>query len=210
MRRVVLSGDVMLDNSLYFAQIAEEKCGILTQHGLLSKQFLLATIHRNDNTDTPERLTSIFEALLSLAAENKIVLPLHPRTKKMLPLSLSKELYDRVLGCENIMLLPPASFFEIIMLEKHARLVLTDSGGVQKEAYFYHTPCVIMRPETEWVEIVNAGAGILADADRERIVSSAKALMSFEGDFPSLFGDGHAAEHILETIVGRQGCAALA
>lgn len=200
MRKIALVGDVMLDNSLYFAEMAEKECHILEQYGLKDKGFILATIHRNDNTDTPSRLTAIFEAMLEIAKEHTIVLPLHPRTRKMLPVSLSEELYEKVQACHNIMMIPPASFFEIILLEKHAQLVLTDSGGVQKEAFFYHTPCVIMRPETEWVEIVAAGAGILADASKERILAATEQLLQYHGDYPNLFGDGKAAMAIVKMI----------
>lgn len=100
-----------------------------------------------------------------------------------------------------IRIIEPASFFEIIRLEKNARVVMTDSGGVQKEAFFYGTPCVILRLETEWVEIVEAGAGIIADADYERIMAAYEALVNKSVQFPALFGDGHASEKILNEIV---------
>ena len=98
-------------------------------------------------------------------------------------------------------IIEPASFFEIIRLEKNASIVMTDSGGVQKEAFFYGTPCVILRPETEWVEIVDAGAGIIADADYERIIKAYDALANKPVKFPPLFGDGHASEKIISEII---------
>lgn len=201
--RVVKSGDVMYDNSMYFASVAEQRSRILATLGLQHKQFILATIHRDNNTDRPERLSAIFRALLRVAETHgqDVVLPLHPRTRKMLPQSLPEDLYKSVTQSDRVRLTEPASFFDIIMLEKHASLVMTDSGGVQKEAFFFETPCVILRPETEWVEIVEAGAGILADADEQRIVDAADRLIGQPVHFPPLFGDAHAAEHILEEIV---------
>ena len=158
-QRVVLSGDVMYDNSMYFSAMADMKSDIIERLGLSYRNFVLATIHRPANTDNAENLESIFRALLDIAEREQmdIILPLHPRTRKMLPQQLSAELLQRVEQNEHLRITEPASFFEIIRLEKNARVVMTDSGGVQKEAFFYGTPCVILRPETEWVEIVDAG-----------------------------------------------------
>ena len=202
-QKVVLSGDVMYDNSMYFSAMADRKSDIIERMGLKPRQFVLATIHRPANTDNAANLQSIFTALLAIADKEQIdiVLPLHPRTKKMLPHQLSAELLARVERCEKMRIIEPASFFEIIRLEKNARVVMTDSGGVQKEAFFYSTPCVILRPETEWVEIVNAGAGILADADYERIIDAYHKLSEHQVHFPPLFGDAHASEKILREII---------
>ena len=201
-RKVVNSGDVMYDNALYFAPVAEAGCDILGRLGLDKGEYLLATIHRPANTDSPERLGSIFRALLDIAEDThtKVVLPLHPRTAKLLEQNLGAALYARLRSSAGVMLVPPASFFEIIVLEKNAKVVLTDSGGVQKEAFFYGRPCVILRPETEWVEIVEHGAGILADADYDRIRNALDSLAGRQVQFPPLFGDGRAAEHILQAI----------
>ena len=202
-QKVVLSGDVMYDNSMYFSAIADRKSDIIERMGLKPRQFVLATIHRPANTDNAANLQSIFTALLAIADKEQIdiVLPLHPRTKKMLPQQLSAELLTRVERCEKMRIIEPASFFEIIRLEKNARVVMTDSGGVQKEAFFYSTPCVILRPETEWVEIVEAGAGILANADYERITDAYHKLSKHQVHFPPLFGDAHASEKILREII---------
>ena len=201
-RLVVNSGDVMYDNSMYFSAMAAGQSNVLQRLRLQEKQFILATIHRDNNTDSPSRLSSIFRALLTVAQKygQKVVLPLHPRTRKMLPQNLSAELYDAVSNSPLVIVTEPAGFFDIIMLERYASLVMTDSGGVQKEAFFFETPCVILRPETEWVEIVQAGAGIIADADLERIVHAADRLIGQEVHFPRLFGNAHAAENILEEI----------
>ena len=191
-QKVVLSGDVMYDNSMYFSAMADVQSNIIERLGLRYRQFVLATIHRPANTDNPENLRSIFRALNDIAEQHQmdVVLPLHPRTRKMIG-DLS----------ERVRIIEPASFFEIIRLEKNAAIVMTDSGGVQKEAFFYGTPCVILRPETEWVEIVEAGAGIIADADYERIMAAYEALVNKPVQFPAVFGDGHASEKIIQEIL---------
>ena len=206
-RHVFHSGDIMYDNSLYFARIADEKTDILRHLGLEDEKFVLATIHRDNNTDNPERLTAIAEALLEITERGyKIVLPLHPRTKKLLPQNLSEDDYRSITSNPDILIIPPVSFFEIIVLERHASLIMTDSGGLQKEAYFFRKPCLILRPETEWVEIVEQHAGIITDADKELIVKSFDEYIDTEPQFPPLFGDGHSAEFMLDKtldIIGR-------
>lgn len=201
-RLVVNSGDVMYDNSMYFSTIAEEKTNILSRIGVKPNEFILTTIHRPNNTDAPERLTAILSSLLSITERDNItlVLPLHPRTKNLLDKNLDTKVYEGLTSSERVKIIPPASFLEIILLEKNARIVMTDSGGVQKESFFFERPCVILRPETEWVEIVEHGAGIIADADPNRIVEAYEKLVGTEPTFPPLFGDAHASEHILETI----------
>ena len=201
-RLVVNSGDVMYDNSMYFALLAEQKSDILPRLNLKPGEYILTTIHRPNNTDDPARLTAIISSLLSIVERDGItlVLPLHPRTKNLLDKNLAKDVYEKLISSPRVKIIPPASFFEIIVLEKNARIVMTDSGGVQKESFFFERPCVILRPETEWVEIVEHGAGIIADADPERIINAYDKLVGTVPTFPPLFGDAHASEHILETI----------
>jgi len=198
-RRICNCGDVMYDNSIHFAALARQHSTILQQYNLQPGAYILATIHRDNNTDNPDRLSSILRALADIALHDRIriVLPLHPRTRKILDLNPSLLPADHSL----ITIIPPASFFDINLLEQHARLVMTDSGGVQKEAFFFEKPCVILRPETEWVEIVNHGAGIIADADYRRIIDAYHSLIDHPVHFPHLFGDAHAAEKILQTIL---------
>ena len=200
--KVYHCGDIMYDNSLHFANIAEEKTDIIQRLKLGGKPFILATIHRDTNTDHPERLSAIFRSILRLSKDCQVVLPLHPRTAKLLKTNLDEELQKQIFSCPSIKLIPPVSFLEMIALERHAQLVMTDSGGVQKEAYFFKKPCIILRPETEWVEIVETGNAILADADETRIM---QAWQHFKDNpptvFPEIFGDGHAAEFILEKML---------
>lgn len=202
-RLVVNCGDVMYDNSLYFSTFADSQSVILQQLGLDKDDYILATIHRDNNTDSPDRLSSIFKALLDISEEEKIkvVLPLHPRTAKLLPVNLDSAIYEKLQQSKHITLIPPASFLDMIALEKNARIVMTDSGGVQKEAFFFERPCIILRPETEWVEIVEHGAGTIADADYGRIMTAYREFAGRKVTFPKLFGDGHAAERILRTVI---------
>jgi UDP-GlcNAc3NAcA epimerase len=199
-REVWQCGDIMFDNSLYYASVAEKKTTVLRDHSLQHEQYLLATIHRDSNTDSPQRLTAIFKALLQLSAEETVVLPLHPRTAKLLETNLEKDVYTQ-LRQSGIRIIPPVSFLEMTALEQHARMVLTDSGGVQKEAFFFARPCVIMRPETEWIEIVEQGAGLIADADTDRIVNAYNLLKNRKLNIKPVFGDGRASTWIAKKIV---------
>ena len=200
--KVYHCGDIMYDNSLHFASIAEEKTDIIQRLTLYDKPFILATIHRDSNTDHPERLSTIFRSILKLSKDCQVVLPLHPRTAKLLKTNLDEDSQRQIFSCPSIKLIPPVSFLEMIALERHAQLVITDSGGVQKEAYFFKKPCIILRPETEWVEIVETGNAILADADEMRIM---QAWQHFKDNppttFPEIFGDGHAAEFMIDKII---------
>lgn len=185
-RKVVDCGDIMYDNTLYFSGMAPEN-----KYG----DYVLATVHRQENTDDTSRLKSIFAALSKIAESKKVVIPLHPRT--------AKALKANNIDTSKLTIIPPASYLETLSLEKHAKLVLTDSGGVQKEAFFLERPCVILRDETEWVEIVRNGAGILAGADCSKIIAAYDALCGRKVAFPPIFGDGHAAEHMLSMICTR-------
>lgn len=195
-RRIVKSGDVMYDNSMWFSKIADSKYDIKEKG-----EFALATIHRDNNTDSRERLTTIFKAIEEISKKIKVVLPLHPRTLKMMEVNLTEEMRHRITENERIEITAPASFLEMTALEKNARIVLTDSGGVQKEAFFFERPCVILRPETEWVEITEHGAGIIADASYEKILEAYKELVGRKVEFPPLFGNGKASEQILNEII---------
>ena len=196
-------GDLMFDNSQYFASVASEKTTIAADLELNTRPFILATIHRNNNTDEPERLNALFGTLLELAEEAgiRILLPLHPRTRKMLGELLNTDLQEKL---KNgwLQLIEPASFLEMIVLEQLAKMVITDSGGVQKEAFFFQKPCIILRPETEWVELVQNGTARICDADPARIREAFTYFLNHgsELNFPPVFGDGKAADFILEQL----------
>lgn len=192
-------GDVMYDNSLYFKNISSKRCTIIKDLNLKRESFILGTIHRDNNTDSPKRLSAIFSALLDIAVKDniEIVIPLHPRTRKLLEVNLDSMVYESITTNKLIKLIPPVSFLEMIALESNCSMVMTDSGGVQKESYFFNKPCVILRSETEWVEIVNEGAAIIADANKDHIINSYNDLKNKNlNELPNLFGDGKAAEFI--------------
>ena len=199
-RQVYNSGDIMYDNSLYFAGIAAEKTTVLKDNALGPDGFVLATIHRDNNTDDPRRLTAIFKALLQISEDCAVALPLHPRTAKLLETNLEKEVHAQ-LRHSNVRIIPPVSFLEMTALEQNARMVLTDSGGVQKEAFFFARPCVIMRPETEWKEIVEQGAGIIADADSDKIINAYNLFKNKKLNLKPVFGDGNASTIIADKML---------
>ncbi len=197
-------GDVMYDNSLHFKMAASQKSSILNDLDLADGGFILATVHRNNNTDIPERLNSIFRALLKIAytGDQKIVLPLHPRTKNLLNSNLDPDVKESMDNCPNFVLTTPVSFLDMVMLESKCSMVLTDSGGVQKEAFFFQKPCVILRSETEWVELVENGNAIIADAEESRIVNAYNQLVAKKDySYPEYYGKGDAAEFICQKIL---------
>ncbi len=197
-------GDVMYDNSLYFGELAKSRSKVLQENNLEPGRFTLGTIHRPQNTDDAKRLTSIFEAFLQISAAHDvdIFLPLHPRTSKLLDKNLAPALLAKIKDQPRLKISGPVSFLDMIRLEQDTSLILTDSGGVQKESYFFKKPCVILRPQTEWIEIVEQGTAIIADADRNKILDAFGNLYRNQSlEFPPLFGDGKAAEFICEQII---------
>ncbi len=197
-------GDIMFDNSLYFSTLSAEKSTVLDELNLIPNSFALVTIHRDSNTDIAEHLNEILKALMTIQEESglTIVLPIHPRTANKLRDKLSVNLFSSIKASPNIRIIPPAGFLDIIALEKNARIIITDSGGLQKEAFFFKKPCIILRPQTEWTELVENGNAILADHSLNRIVAAFNHLMLKDDyTFPDFFGDGHAARFICETII---------
>jgi UDP-N-acetylglucosamine 2-epimerase len=183
-------GDVMYDVMLHIKPIAQRKSNILNQLGLAEQQFSLVTIHRSDNTDDPRRLREIIRALNYI--NEPIVFPIHPRTRKALE-ELNIQLN------KNILAIDPVGYFDMVSLEMNARLIATDSGGVQREAYFHGIPCLTLRDETEWVETVNVGWNIIVGANFDNITDS---WFSFKPpqQQPAIFGNGHAGSEIVTTI----------
>ena len=166
---VINVGDVMYESALYNLKIAKRKSKILQTLNLTPKSYILATVHRAENTDNPERLKSIFDSSVELSKRGeKLIIPLHPRTEKALTqISINSIDYLRNKGLKVI---KPVSYLDMLALESNAKLIITDSGGVQKEAYFFKVPCVTLRDRTEWVETVKSGWDILVEADKEKIL----------------------------------------
>jgi len=197
-------GDVMYDNSLYFSNIAEQKVNVESKYEVKNNNYILATIHRNNNTDEPKRLTDLFAALneISLSNNISIVLPLHPRTAKLLEQNVESSVLNAVKENTLFKIVAPASFLEMTALEKNAFMVITDSGGVQKEAFYFNKPSIILRPETEWIELVNCGAAIIADANKEKIITAFYHFKTSDKiEFPSFYGNGQAAEFICNELI---------
>jgi len=190
-------GDVMYDAALQFSKKARERSTILSKLDLRPGGYILSTIHRGENTDDKVRLTNIFKALNVMVNEMPVVLPLHPRTDKMLNYFGINKLVEKI----NI--IEPVGFLDMISLESNAKLIITDSGGVQKEAYFHKVPCVTLRDETEWTETVEAGWNILADpSTAEKVVESSRRMIGSldnRGDIGE-YGDGDASKKIVEVV----------
>lgn len=188
-RGVHLVGDVMYDAVLQYAELAERRSRILDELGLEKQGYALATVHRAENTDDPERLRAILLGLEGISREGlPVILPLHPRTRK--------EIRRLGIALDAVRIVDPVSYLDMLLLEKNARAILTDSGGVQKEAFFFQVPCVTLREETEWVETVEAGWNVLVGCEPERIVQAAlEARPGVESAWP--YGDGRAAERII-------------
>jgi len=191
---VYLTGDVMLDSFLYFSKVAQRKSKILAELGLSKKGYLLATVHRAGNTDDEQNLRSIADAFLSV--DDRIVFPVHPRTAKYLK---QYRLYDILKNAPNIALIDPVGYLDSIMLTRNAAKVLTDSGGLQKEAYFARVPCITLDETTGWVETVQDGWNTVVDSNREKIIAAIKHFQP-AGKQRDVFGDGKAAEKIASII----------
>jgi UDP-N-acetylglucosamine 2-epimerase len=200
---VHLVGDVMYDAVLFNASLAEERATVLSRLGLERGGYVLATIHRPANTDNPGRLSAILAAFAQL--EGPVVFPVHPRTRQRIDeLGLSPGAKSPRTARPLAGLIDPVGYLDMLVLEKNAGLIVTDSGGVQKEAYFFGVPCLTIRDETEWVETVDAGWNRLVAADPDGIVQAARDFQAAAGSIgppPSCFGDGRAAEAIVNLLL---------
>ncbi|HNX89973.1 MAG TPA: UDP-N-acetylglucosamine 2-epimerase (non-hydrolyzing) [Paludibacteraceae bacterium] len=190
-KRIMKNGDVMQDAALYYARKAEQKSDILQKKNL--SDFVLATIHRQENTDNPENLRGIINGLNEINRMKAVVVPLHPRTRN-------------ILKQQNIIpeftIIDPVGYFDMIMLLKSCKMVITDSGGVQKEAFFFGKQCVTMREETEWVELVKYGYNILAGSNSAKIIAAFCESLFRKSDFTiNLYGQGQAAEMAVREII---------
>lgn len=199
-------GDVMYDNSLYFSKLSDENSDILEKLKLQNEKFILATVHRNDNTDSKIKLTDLFSTFLEITEihQLKIILPLHPRTSKMMEQLLDSKLLKKIQESNLLTIINPAGFLDMIALEKNAELIITDSGGVQKEAYFFKKPCIILRPQTEWVEIVETKSAVISDTNSKIILEATERFLSNPDlEFPEVFGNGNAASFIAQEMLNQ-------
>lgn len=193
-------GDVMYDVALHYQDRAKSTSTIINKLNVPPKNFALATCHRAENTDDPKRLKEILNALAYVATKMPVILPLHPRTRKLI------QSFELQVLLSQLIVTEPLPFLDMVALEQNARLILTDSGGVQKEAYFYGVPCVTMRDETEWVETVQLGWNKLTGTSADAIIYAVGQYLS-QGPTPSLsqpYGNGHASNQILTHILQNQ------
>jgi UDP-N-acetylglucosamine 2-epimerase (non-hydrolysing) len=188
---VYLTGDVMVDVLQENIKIAEQNSNVLDRLSLKPKEYYLATIHRPENTDAFNKLKSIVDAFCVI---EKIVFPCHPRTEKLLK---QFGLWDML--TKNVKVMKPVGYLDMLMLEKNAKKILTDSGGIQKEAYIFKVPCITLRENTEWVETVEDGWNVLVGADKEKIIKRSKDFEP-EGEQRNVFGNGKASEEIVNII----------
>ncbi len=201
---IFLAGDIMYDNCLFYSALAAAQSRIVDTLHLEPNHYILATIHRNTNTDEADRLNAIFGALQTLTSSYHIplVMPLHPRTLKQMDALLTADLYKDVQANPFLRLIDPVSFLDMMQLEQQAKLIITDSGGVQKEAFFFRKPCIILRAQTEWTEIVESGAARLCDADPQRILSAYTYFKQAPPvPFLPLYGEGKTAATIIELLL---------
>ncbi len=182
-QRIVNVGDVMYDGALFYRNLSSKPSF------KIETNYILATVHRAENTDNEKSLRDIFEALNEIAKEKQIVLPLHPRTKKIVQ--------QLKIDCNNLTIIEPVGYLEMVWLIDNSDLVMTDSGGLQKEAFFFEKPCMTLRDETEWVELVEYGYNILVGADREKILACYKE-QPFNSNYNlEFYGVGNASEEIV-------------
>ena len=202
--KVHLVGDVMVDAALHFGRKADAGSTLLARLGLAPKAYILATVHRAENTDTPELLNAVIAALSQTARDVPVVLPLHPRTRKVL-----EARGGLVQMGANLRIIDPVGYLDMLALEKNAALVATDSGGVQKEAFFYGVPCVTLRDETEWVELVALGWNRLAPpkSGSAAISSAIREQLGTRGQDSQPYGDGRAAQKIVAALLQGQASA---
>jgi UDP-N-acetylglucosamine 2-epimerase len=199
---VHLVGDTMYDAVLLFRMVADNHSKILSNLQLEPKKFILTTLHRPGNVDDPKALRNILTVLIEI--DETIIFPVHPRTRKNI-YNLGSEL-EKKLARSKIKLIEPVGYLDMLMLEQHARLILTDSGGIQKEAFFFGIPCVTLREETEWVELADQGCNILAGNDPERIYEAYLTMVDTSFDIqPDFYGGGKAAERIVRILEMENG-----
>ena len=193
--KIFLVGDTMVESCSYFLSIAQKQSTIIEKYNIQDDYFL-ATVHRAENTDNRDKLKNIVEVFLSV--NSQIVFPLHPRTKLKLE---EFGLLDALIVNDNILLIEPVGYIDFLMLASNAKLMLTDSGGVQKEAFLLQTPCITLRENTEWVETIDSGWNVLVGTDKRKIIEATLSMQHNNlNNCENPFGDGKASEKIIEIL----------
>ena len=189
-------GDVMLDGAMFYKNLAQKPNHYTNTP--ITNNFILTTIHRAENTDDENKLKNIFEALNEIAKDKQIILPLHPRTKKILQ--------ESNIDTDNLTIIDPVGYLEMVWLIDNCSLVMTDSGGLQKEAYFFEKPCITLRDETEWVELVENGFNTLVGANKDKILEAYNQITNHQSSITNhqslnLYGDGNASKKIIQELL---------
>lgn len=195
MQGVHLVGDTMYDAVLQFAEIARQRSTILQDLRLEPKQYILATVHRPYNTDNPAKLGAIIQAFIECG--ETVIFPIHPRTRQKIR---DFNFLNSKSEFRNLQLIDPVGYLDILVLEQNARMILTDSGGMQKEAYFFAVPCLTLRPETEWVETIQSGWNLLVGVEPGQILAGLLHCFPSGDQHPALFGDGQSAQAVVEIL----------
>jgi UDP-GlcNAc3NAcA epimerase len=196
--QIIPVGDVMYDVALHHGQRVQASTGLMAQLGLTPQGYVLATVHRAENTDAPQRLDAIVDTLIATSRQLPVVWPLHPRTRAVLQKTGKLDAL-----AATVRLIDPVGYLDMVQLEKFAALIATDSGGVQKEAFFYQVPCVTLRDETEWVELVEAGWNRLAPpTDASLLHTTMIATLGRGGEIVQPYGVGDAAKKIVNCLKG--------
>jgi len=198
---VFLVGDTMFDALLQCVEVARNRSTVLEELSLPSKRYIVATVHRPYNTDVPENLSSVLSALIEI--DEPVVFPAHPRTRVKIS-QLNGEIAKRLDG-SRVRIIEPIGYLDMLILQESARLVVTDSGGIQKEAYFLGVPCLTLRPETEWIETVEAGWNVVVGTDKQRILEEVQHHRWPKGRPKPLFGDGKASQRIVSAMANAAG-----
>lgn len=190
-------GDVMFDAAIFYSSKAKQESDVVNRFGLSRKGYILATLHRAENTDDPARLMAILNNLNAAATTLPVILPLHPRTRQAI------EKLNGISLNPSICIIEPVGYLDMVMLEENARVIVTDSGGVQKEAYFHRVPCITVRDETEWTELVECGWNRIVGVDAEKFSSSlAEAMTGSPPEWkPDLYGSGKSAGRIVDILL---------
>jgi UDP-GlcNAc3NAcA epimerase len=190
---VVRTGDVMYDAALFYAKKAEVSSTVLSDLGVAKNEYILATIHRQENTDDENNLKNIVAALNEINARVRVVIPLHPRTRKIL---------EQQSITPEFTIIDPVGYIDMVQLTANAKLVMTDSGGLQKEAFFFQKNCVTMREQTEWIELVENGFNVTTGAVKEKILEGFNTMLNKQNDFSvNLYGTGNASAEIVEHLL---------
>jgi len=196
--QILLTGDVMYDCALRFGEIAKTQSTVLARLGIENSPYILCTAHRAETTASEALTRTLFDAIARVAKDTPVIMPIHPRMR-----AKAAELGIKLDAINQLTLIEPVGYLDMVRLEQCAALILTDSGGIQKEAYFHRVPCVTLRPQTEWVELIDAGWNVLCPLDRgaDAVVTAVANQVGHQGTEVDAYGDGQAGQRIVKDLL---------